>query len=122
MVRRGRTAAVVAGVALAAAACGGSGGSDAKGATSSPPGVEVSGRDAAAQAAKQPILLAFGGDTHFEGQLRGPGWGTRPRRSARSPGSCARRISPWSTWRRPSRRAAPRRPGRSSRSGRRRPR
>lgn len=72
MVRRGRTAAVVAGVALAAAACGGSGGSDAKGATSPPAAPSGSaGGTGPAQPAKQPILLAFGGDTHFEGQLRG---------------------------------------------------
>jgi poly-gamma-glutamate capsule biosynthesis protein CapA/YwtB (metallophosphatase superfamily) len=71
MVKRGKTAAVVAGMALAAAACGSSGDSDAKGATSPPPASRGSGGTQPAKAAKQPILIAFGGDTHFEGQLRG---------------------------------------------------
>ncbi|TDD81861.1 CapA family protein [Actinomadura darangshiensis] len=69
---RGKTVAVVAGVALAAAACGGSGDSEAKGATpppSTPSGGTGGGKPA--PPAKEPILIAFGGDTHFEGQLRG---------------------------------------------------
>ncbi|MUN38105.1 CapA family protein [Actinomadura litoris] len=75
---RGRTLAVtaVAGVTvLVAAACGGSGGSsgetDARGAT--PPAASRPAEGPAspkAAAAKKPIVIAFGGDTHFEGQLR----------------------------------------------------
>jgi poly-gamma-glutamate capsule biosynthesis protein CapA/YwtB (metallophosphatase superfamily) len=63
----------LAGMALVATACGGGeAGSDGQGGTV--PGTGASGRPAgpAAPAAppKQPIVLAFGGDTHFEGQLR----------------------------------------------------
>lgn len=67
------TAAVMAGtVALAAAACGDSGDSEAKGATS-PPAPTGGGQGSPASrepSARQPIILAFGGDTHFEGSLR----------------------------------------------------
>ncbi|WP_433475305.1 CapA family protein [Spirillospora sp. CA-142024] len=68
---RGKTAVVMAGVALAAAACG-SGDSGAKGATP-PPSAKPGGTGGKqpTKAAKEPILIAFGGDTHFEGQLRG---------------------------------------------------
>ncbi|TDD21682.1 CapA family protein [Actinomadura sp. KC06] len=64
--------AVAVAMALAAAACGSgdSGGSGAKGATSSPSGNGPSGGTRPAPPAKEPIILAFGGDTHFEGQLR----------------------------------------------------
>jgi poly-gamma-glutamate synthesis protein (capsule biosynthesis protein) len=59
-------------VALALSACGGggSGAPEAKGATGSPrqPGKPTSAT--APAPAKQPILLAFGGDVHFEGMLR----------------------------------------------------
>lgn len=69
---RGATALVMVGVALAAAACGGSDKSNAEGATppASPSGRQQGGSQPA-KAAKQPILIAFGGDTHFEGSLRG---------------------------------------------------
>ncbi|MEU8118568.1 CapA family protein [Spirillospora sp. NPDC049024] len=71
---RGTAVLVAAGVALAAAACGGSDKSKAEGATppASPKG-QGQGGDGTRQpkAAKQPILIAFGGDTHFEGSLRG---------------------------------------------------
>lgn len=73
MSRRGTAAAaaVMAGAALTAAACGGSGDSEAKGATPPPAtsGAQGGGQKTAPPA-KQPIILAFGGDTHFEGQLR----------------------------------------------------
>ncbi|WP_433228229.1 CapA family protein [Actinomadura formosensis] len=74
MSRRGKAVAVAAmvGVALTGAACGESGDSEAKGAT--PPassGSKGSGGTRPAPSAKEPIVLAFGGDTHFEGQLRG---------------------------------------------------
>ena len=73
MSRRGTAAAaaVRAGAALTAAACGGSGDSEAKGATPPPAtsGAQGGGQKTAPPA-KQPIILAFGGDTHFEGQLR----------------------------------------------------
>ncbi|WP_242908352.1 CapA family protein [Actinomadura terrae] len=74
---RGNTLAVtaVAGVTvLVAAACGGSGGSgdkEAQGATpraASRPAEKSVSPEAAP--AKKPIIIAFGGDTHFEGQLR----------------------------------------------------
>ncbi|MGP4022820.1 CapA family protein [Actinomadura sp. 3N407] len=71
--RRNRVAAAaVAGtMTLTAAACGSSGDSEAKGATSPPaPSGEPSGGTQPTQPAKEPILLAFGGDTHFEGVLR----------------------------------------------------
>lgn len=59
-------------VAAAASACGGSDGSKAAGAT--PPAstapAKPKGRTAPPKAAPQPIVIAFGGDTHFEGQLR----------------------------------------------------
>ena len=73
MGRRGKAAAVaaVAAVALTAAACGISGDSDAEGVTPPP---ATSGADGGepkpAPPPKEPIILAFGGDTHFEGQLR----------------------------------------------------
>ncbi|TDB83246.1 CapA family protein [Actinomadura sp. KC216] len=67
-------AATVAGMMLlTAAACGGSGdsgGSNPKGATSPPDGQGSPGGTRPAPPAKEPIILAFGGDTHFEGQLR----------------------------------------------------
>ncbi|TMQ95574.1 CapA family protein [Actinomadura soli] len=63
-------AAVAGAMALTAAACGGSDGPGAEGATSSPSGKASSGGTRPAPPAKEPIILAFGGDTHFEGQLR----------------------------------------------------
>ncbi|MFD0684135.1 CapA family protein [Actinomadura fibrosa] len=73
---RGNTVAMaaVAGVAaLVAAACGGSGDPEAKGATS-PAATSAPARGGGgtepSTAAKQPIIIAFGGDTHFEGSLR----------------------------------------------------
>lgn len=67
-------AAAVAGtMVLTAAACGGSGGSGgtgAEGSTSSRGGKGSTGGSRSAAPAKEPIILAFGGDTHFEGQLR----------------------------------------------------
>ncbi len=72
---RGKAAAAAAmagAVALAATGCGGgSGDSEAKGAT--PPPATSGGTRAPASrepAARQSIVLAFGGDTHFEGALR----------------------------------------------------
>ncbi|WP_184890990.1 CapA family protein [Actinomadura livida] len=71
---RGRTAvaAAMAGtLALTAAACGSSGDSEAEGAT--PPSATSgapSGGTKPAPPAKEPIILAFGGDVHFEGILR----------------------------------------------------
>ncbi|MFA1541553.1 CapA family protein [Actinomadura monticuli] len=74
MSRRGTAAAVAAlvGVALTAAACGGSGGSEARGASSpsATAGAGGTGGTKPAPPVKEPIVLAFGGDTHFEGQLR----------------------------------------------------
>ncbi|MFA1546578.1 CapA family protein [Actinomadura chokoriensis] len=72
MSRRGKAVAVVAmtGVALASAACGGS---EAEGTTPTPATSAAKGPGGTrpAATAKEPIVLAFGGDTHFEGQLRG---------------------------------------------------
>ncbi|NKZ08054.1 CapA family protein [Actinomadura latina] len=73
MSRRGTAAAVaaMAAVALTAAACGSSGDSEAEGATSPPSTSGAKGGERKpAPPAKEPIILAFGGDTHFEGQLR----------------------------------------------------
>lgn len=70
---RGKTvaAAAMAGtLALAAAACGSSGDSEAKGATSPSASGGKGSPGKSAPPAKEPIILAFGGDTHFEGQLR----------------------------------------------------
>jgi capsule synthesis protein PGA_cap len=72
-VRRNRVlgAALVSAALVAAAACS-SGGTEAEGETSTPPvGAGGSQTPRKPAAAKQPIILAFGGDTHFEGQLRG---------------------------------------------------
>lgn len=59
-------------VAAAVSACGGSDGPEAAGAT--PPAATApakpKGGTAPSKAAPQPIVIAFGGDTHFEGQLR----------------------------------------------------
>ncbi|MVZ99308.1 CapA family protein [Actinomadura sp. LD22] len=69
-----RVSAVAAvGVLIAAgvSACGGGDGSKAQGAT--PPASTAPAKPkgpAPAKAAPQPIVIAFGGDTHFEGQLR----------------------------------------------------
>ncbi|TDD91365.1 CapA family protein [Actinomadura rubrisoli] len=66
--------AVTGVAALVAGACGGGsgGGSKAEGATppgaSSAPAKGSGGRPTASP--KQPIIIAFGGDTHFEGSLR----------------------------------------------------
>jgi len=71
---RGKTVVVtaIAGVtALVAAACGGSGNSKAQGAT--PPvtsGPAGGAQNPKAAPVKEPIIIAFGGDTHFEGHLR----------------------------------------------------
>ncbi|WP_033423927.1 CapA family protein [Actinomadura flavalba] len=66
--RRTVTALAVVGSLLAAAACsGGEGEPVAKGET--PPATPGEPTKTAAPA-KEPILLAFGGDTHFEGHLR----------------------------------------------------
>ena len=69
--RKAAAAAMAGTLALSAAACGSSGDSDAKGATPPPsspgdPSVEAK----PTQPAKEPIILAFGGDVHFEGVLR----------------------------------------------------
>ncbi|WP_067450255.1 CapA family protein [Actinomadura macra] len=66
------TVAAVAGVtALVAAACGGSSDPKAQGATSPSTSGKAGGAQSPTTAsAKQPIIIAFGGDTHFEGQLR----------------------------------------------------
>ncbi|XRQ06952.1 CapA family protein [Actinomadura welshii] len=74
MTMRGRTVAVAAtagALALVAAACGSSGDSEAEGATP-PPATSAapSGGAQPTQPAKEPIILAFGGDVHFEGVLR----------------------------------------------------
>lgn len=73
MGRRGKAAAVaaMAAVALTAAACGGSGDSEADGATPPPATSAAEGGEPTPKPpVKEPIILAFGGDTHFEGQLR----------------------------------------------------
>ena len=74
MTMRGKTvaaAAMAGALALAAAACGSSGDSEAEGATSPPaPSGTPPGGTTPAQPVKEPIILAFGGDTHFEGMLR----------------------------------------------------
>ncbi|MFC4908994.1 CapA family protein [Actinomadura gamaensis] len=70
-------AAVGCAVALAASACGGGGGgndasADSKGkppASSGEGGPKTGGQQP--DAVRQPITIAFGGDTHFEGSLRG---------------------------------------------------
>src|SRR5687768_12466310 len=72
---RGRTVALTAmagAVTLAAAACGGTGGDKAAGSTPPAKPATPTAGDGGRQApaAKQPITIAFGGDTHFEGQLR----------------------------------------------------
>ncbi|WP_030163542.1 CapA family protein [Spirillospora albida] len=71
---RGSTVALTAmagAVTLAAAACGGGGGAKAEGSTPPPKAsTPAQGGERQAPAAKQPITIAFGGDTHFEGQLR----------------------------------------------------
>lgn len=69
---RGRAlvaAAMTTTLALAAAACGGSGGSEAEGATPAPASPSA-GAQRPQEPVKEPILLAFGGDVHFEGILR----------------------------------------------------
>ncbi|MFG2087096.1 MULTISPECIES: CapA family protein [unclassified Spirillospora] len=66
-------AAAVAGtMVLTAAACGSSGDSEAKGATPPAPGGSSDGTQPTrpAEPPKEPIILAFGGDVHFEGVLR----------------------------------------------------
>ncbi|HEY8481192.1 MAG TPA: CapA family protein [Spirillospora sp.] len=74
MSMRGRTAvaaAMAGALALTAAACGSSGGNEATGAT--PPSTVRAPHGVAPprpQPPKEPIILAFGGDVHFEGQLR----------------------------------------------------
>ncbi|MFF4236226.1 CapA family protein [Actinomadura geliboluensis] len=75
MSRRGKAAvaAVLVGTAMTAAACGGSGDSEAEGAgpPSATSGAAGGGGATKPPApAKEPIIIAFGGDTHFEGQLR----------------------------------------------------
>ena len=68
MGKRGKAvAAAIMVVALGGAACGGSDAPEAEGATSSGGG---GGGKPPQPPAKQPIVLAFGGDTHFEGPLR----------------------------------------------------
>ncbi|GAA2150468.1 CapA family protein [Actinomadura napierensis] len=59
-------------IAAAASACSGSDGQEAKGATppAGSPSASAKARANPSKAAAQPIILAFGGDTHFEGQLR----------------------------------------------------
>jgi poly-gamma-glutamate capsule biosynthesis protein CapA/YwtB (metallophosphatase superfamily) len=64
---RAPAAAVAALALLALAACGGN--EDPAGAGTPPP-ASPSARATTSAPAKEPILLAFGGDTHFEGQLR----------------------------------------------------
>ncbi|RAY14967.1 CapA family protein [Actinomadura craniellae] len=62
--------AVLAGGALVTAACGGGGDTPAEGDAgpdSPPPSTAAS---SPAQPAQQPFTIAFGGDVHFEGQLR----------------------------------------------------
>ncbi|HLV73028.1 MAG TPA: CapA family protein [Vulgatibacteraceae bacterium] len=69
---RGRAlvaAAMTTTLALAAAACGGSGGSEAEGATPAPASPSAAPQRTQ-EPVKEPILLAFGGDVHFEGILR----------------------------------------------------
>ncbi|RKS79136.1 poly-gamma-glutamate synthesis protein (capsule biosynthesis protein) [Actinomadura pelletieri DSM 43383] len=71
--RRVAAAAMAGTMALTAAACGDNGGSVVEGATKGPTsegrGNSPEGKPSKAPA-KQPIVLAFGGDTHFEGMLR----------------------------------------------------
>jgi poly-gamma-glutamate synthesis protein (capsule biosynthesis protein) len=56
-------------LALLATACGGDGGTEAQGGTK-PSTSAPAKRKNPAPPVKEPIILAFGGDTHFEGQLR----------------------------------------------------
>jgi poly-gamma-glutamate capsule biosynthesis protein CapA/YwtB (metallophosphatase superfamily) len=63
------TGATLVAFALLATACGG-GGTEAQGDTSPSASSAPAKRKAPAAPAKEPIILAFGGDTHFEGQLR----------------------------------------------------
>jgi poly-gamma-glutamate synthesis protein (capsule biosynthesis protein) len=66
-------ASALVGAALIATSCGGGGddgGSAARGDTL-PSGASSSAPAKKRPVAKQPIILAFGGDTHFEGALRG---------------------------------------------------
>lgn len=70
MRRNGVLTSALAGLALVAASCSsGDGNSEAQGDTG-PPGSSVSKKPARQAPQKQPITLAFGGDVHFEGQLR----------------------------------------------------
>ncbi|MDL4818251.1 CapA family protein [Actinomadura opuntiae] len=62
-------AAMGALVAVAASACGGSDGAKAEGTTPRATASAAKPKPAPPKAA-EPIVLAFGGDTHFEGQLR----------------------------------------------------
>ncbi|MBO2464225.1 CapA family protein [Actinomadura violacea] len=57
-------------VAGAASACGGSGGPKADGATPPATSAKPTAKAAPPKARPEPIVLAFGGDTHFEGPLR----------------------------------------------------
>jgi len=70
-VRRTSTVgALLAGLALLAAACGGNGGTEARGEVTSPAASAPAVRRTPTAPAKEPIILAFGGDVHFEGHLR----------------------------------------------------
>ncbi|WP_119727927.1 CapA family protein [Thermomonospora amylolytica] len=71
MRRANAATAALVGIALAATACGGGGGgSKAQGGTRPSTSAAPAGTGTPAPPAKQPITLAFGGDVHFEGQLR----------------------------------------------------
>jgi poly-gamma-glutamate synthesis protein (capsule biosynthesis protein) len=65
----GATGTVLVAFALLATACGGGGGTEAQGDTGPSTSAPTRSKTPAAPA-KEPIILAFGGDTHFEGQLR----------------------------------------------------
>ncbi|HEU5155968.1 MAG TPA: CapA family protein [Streptosporangiaceae bacterium] len=60
----------LAGVMLLAAACSSGEGKSAASGDTPPPGATSSAPAGASPAAKRPIILAFGGDVHFEGSLR----------------------------------------------------
>ncbi|MBW8482953.1 CapA family protein [Actinomadura parmotrematis] len=74
MALRGKAAAVVAvsGLLAVTAACGGGGGGDseAKGQASPDATASTARQEAPPAADKRPALIAFAGDTHFEGPLR----------------------------------------------------
>ncbi|WP_245974384.1 CapA family protein [Thermomonospora umbrina] len=66
----GSALAALVGLALLATACGGGDPTPEAEGQTRPPSSDSTGPRKPAAPAKEPIILAFGGDTHFEGQLR----------------------------------------------------